>query len=246
VKNRKGDDQQRQDHTGPETAIPSASSTREAIGRRHTAVTTLFMFPLSITVSMRRQKGEAVTDNAALLNAVWELAPGHVSCARRNGCGKVNHRPGEVQCWMNGEVPSTGAVRQPAGGLIFWGDLNQKFQRLTPSPAMLWETTRRAGDGQYHHIAERPAVYFRDRWRQPAVPGTIPNDANPQRWRSHLNACTTPFHLPSGRNASENRGQIPTNGDRHPRVCPRSFSCVRTSPERRRGKRTLPNAVGRR
>jgi len=43
---------------------------------------------------------------------------------------------------MNGEVPTTGAVLATAGGLIFWGDLNQKFRAFdAQNLKMLWETT---------------------------------------------------------------------------------------------------------
>ena len=60
----------------------------------------------------------------------------------RNGLAKVNLSTGEIQRWMNGQVPTTGAVVATAGGLVFWGDLNQKFRAFdAQNLKMLWETT---------------------------------------------------------------------------------------------------------
>ena len=68
--------------------------------------------------------------------------PGADPALARNGIAKVNLSTGEIQRWMNGEVPSTGAVLATAGGLIFWGDLNQKFRAFdAQNLKMLWETT---------------------------------------------------------------------------------------------------------
>ena len=68
--------------------------------------------------------------------------PGVDPALARNGLAKVNLSTGEIQRWMNGEVPTTGAVLATAGGLIFWGDLNQKFRAFdAQNLKMLWETT---------------------------------------------------------------------------------------------------------
>jgi alcohol dehydrogenase (cytochrome c) len=87
-------------------------------------------------------KGEAVNgQRGSAERRVGAPRPGADPALARNGLAKVNLSTGEIQRWMNGEVPSTGAVLATAGGLIFWGDLNQKFRAFdAQSLKMLWET----------------------------------------------------------------------------------------------------------
>jgi alcohol dehydrogenase (cytochrome c) len=87
-------------------------------------------------------KGEAVNgQRGSAERRVGAPRPGADPALARNGIAKVNLSTGEIQRWMNGEVPSTGAVLATAGGLIFWGDLNQKFRAFdAQSLKMLWET----------------------------------------------------------------------------------------------------------
>jgi len=88
-------------------------------------------------------KGEAVNgQRGSAERRVGTPRPGADPALARNGLAKVNLSTGEIQRWMNGEVPSTGAVLATAGGLIFWGDLNQKFRAFdAQSLKPLWETT---------------------------------------------------------------------------------------------------------
>jgi alcohol dehydrogenase (cytochrome c) len=87
-------------------------------------------------------KGESVNgQRGSAERRVGAPRPGADPALARNGIAKVNLSTGEIQRWMNGEVPSTGAVLATAGGLIFWGDLNQKFRAFdAQSLKMLWET----------------------------------------------------------------------------------------------------------
>lgn len=87
-------------------------------------------------------KGESVNgQRGSAERRVGAPRPGADPALARNGLAKVNLSTGEIQRWMNGEVPSTGAVLATAGGLIFWGDLNQKFRAFdAQSLKMLWET----------------------------------------------------------------------------------------------------------
>jgi len=88
-------------------------------------------------------KGEAVNgQRGSPERRVGAPRPGVDPALARNGLAKVNLSTGEIQRWMNGEVPTTGAVLATAGGLIFWGDLNQKFRAFdAQNLKMLWETT---------------------------------------------------------------------------------------------------------
>jgi len=58
-----------------------------------------------------------------------------------NGLAKVNMSSGEIQRWVLGKVPSTGAVLATAGDVVFFGDLNRRFRAFdADNGKVLWET----------------------------------------------------------------------------------------------------------
>ena len=58
-----------------------------------------------------------------------------------NGLAKVNVSTGEIQRWVFGKIPTTGAVLATAGDLIFFGDLNRRFRAFdADNGKILWET----------------------------------------------------------------------------------------------------------
>jgi alcohol dehydrogenase (cytochrome c) len=58
------------------------------------------------------------------------------------GLAKVNMSTGELTRIYTGRAPGNGAILATAGGLIFWGDLNEKFRAFDgDSGKILWETT---------------------------------------------------------------------------------------------------------
>jgi PQQ-dependent dehydrogenase (methanol/ethanol family) len=58
-----------------------------------------------------------------------------------NGLAKVNLETGEVTHWPHGRIPNNSAILATAGNLIFWGDIDRRYQALNADTgAVLWET----------------------------------------------------------------------------------------------------------
>jgi alcohol dehydrogenase (cytochrome c) len=60
---------------------------------------------------------------------------------RYGGIAKVSMSTGEITRIYEGRVPGNGATLSTAGGLVFWGDLDQTFRALdAESGEILWQT----------------------------------------------------------------------------------------------------------
>ena len=58
-----------------------------------------------------------------------------------NGLAKVNLETGAVTHWPSGRIPNNSAILATAGNLIFWGDINRRYQALNADTGeVLWET----------------------------------------------------------------------------------------------------------
>lgn len=58
-----------------------------------------------------------------------------------NGLAKINMETGEITHWPSGIIPNNSAILSTAGDLIFWGDINRRYQALDADTGeVLWET----------------------------------------------------------------------------------------------------------
>ncbi len=58
-----------------------------------------------------------------------------------NGLAKVNLETGEILHWPSGRIPTNSAILATAGNLIFWGDIDRRYQALNADTGeVLWET----------------------------------------------------------------------------------------------------------
>ncbi len=58
-----------------------------------------------------------------------------------NGLAKVNIETGEITHWPTGKIPTNSAMLATAGNLIFWGDLDRRYQAMNADTGeVLWET----------------------------------------------------------------------------------------------------------
>lgn len=58
-----------------------------------------------------------------------------------NGLARVDLRTGEMTHWPSGRIPTNSAILATAGDVIFWGDINRRYQALdADSGKVLWET----------------------------------------------------------------------------------------------------------
>jgi outer membrane protein assembly factor BamB len=58
-----------------------------------------------------------------------------------NGLAKIDLETGEMQHWPSGRIPTNSAILATAGNLIFWGDIDRRYQALhADTGAVLWET----------------------------------------------------------------------------------------------------------
>lgn len=59
-----------------------------------------------------------------------------------NGLAKVNLETGEITHWPSGRIPTNSAILTTAGNLVFWGDINRRYEaRHADTGAVLWQTT---------------------------------------------------------------------------------------------------------
>ncbi|MES2604990.1 MAG: PQQ-binding-like beta-propeller repeat protein [Pseudomonadota bacterium] len=58
-----------------------------------------------------------------------------------NGLAKVNLETGEITHWPYGRIPTNSAILATAGNVVFWGDINRRYQALNADTGdVLWET----------------------------------------------------------------------------------------------------------
>lgn len=58
-----------------------------------------------------------------------------------NGLARINLETGHMQHWPSGRMPTNSAILATAGNLVFWGDINRRYQALdADSGEILWET----------------------------------------------------------------------------------------------------------
>lgn len=58
-----------------------------------------------------------------------------------NGLARIDLETGQMQHWPSGRIPTNSAIVATAGNLVFWGDINRRYQALdADSGEILWET----------------------------------------------------------------------------------------------------------
>ncbi len=59
-----------------------------------------------------------------------------------NGLAKVNLETGEITHWPSGRIPTNSAILATAGNLVFWGDIDRRYEaRNADTGEVLWHTT---------------------------------------------------------------------------------------------------------
>ncbi len=59
-----------------------------------------------------------------------------------NGLAKVNLETGEITHWPSGRIPTNSAILTTAGNLVFWGDIDRRYEaRNADTGEVLWHTT---------------------------------------------------------------------------------------------------------
>jgi alcohol dehydrogenase (cytochrome c) len=58
-----------------------------------------------------------------------------------NGLARVNLETGEITHWPHGRIPNNSAILATAGNLIFWGDIDRRYEAVDADTGeVLWQT----------------------------------------------------------------------------------------------------------